>query len=194
MRVTGTSIAAAMAGFFAMSLGSAALAQNAEPSRAANLYVGLAVGQSDGAQLCNGLAGCDKRDNTFGAFAGYWLHPSFSLELGYHNLGKITVPGGTSIRSNVWEFVAVGYWHATAPLSLYGKFGPYRGAQSPGGIYGSEKNLVNALTYGFGAQYDVSRSVGLRAELQAYPSIGSGPILPAGDINVARVSALWRFR
>ena len=194
MRIRGASIAGAGLGVLATSLGGAALAQNEAPSRAANLYVGLAVGQSDGSDLCKGLAGCDKRDNTFGAFAGYWLHSNFAVEVGYHNLGKITVPGGTYIRSNVWELLAVGYWHALPPLSLYGKLGPYRGAQNPGGIYGSEKNLVNAVTYGIGAQFDVSRNVGLRAELQAYPSIGSGPVLPAGDINVARLSTLWRFR
>ena len=36
--------------------------------------------------------------------------------------------------------------------------------------------------------------VGVRAEWQAYPGIGSGPVLPSGDIDVVSLSALWRFR
>lgn len=187
-------LAAAMAGSFAVSFAAAALAQSEAPAAGANLYLGLAVGQSDAADLCAGIVGCDKRDNTFGAFAGYWLSRNFALEVGYHNLGEITAPGGTYLRSNVWELLVVAAWPVTGPLSIYGKLGPYRGAQTPGGIFGSEKNLTNAVTWGVGAQVDLAKNLGVRAEWQTYPEIGSGPALPNGDINVMRLSALWRFR
>jgi hypothetical protein len=198
MRTTRASVAhrlaVAMVSTLAMSFTGAAPAQSAAPSRAANLYVGLAVGESDAEDMCNGVADCDKRDNTFGAFAGYRVHRNFAIEVGYHNLGEITAPGGTYIRSNVWELLVVGSWMVTPPLSIYGKLGPYRGAQTGGGVFASEKNLVNAVTYGVGAQFDVSKNVGLRAELQNYPSIGSGPVLPHGDISVVRLAGLWRFQ
>jgi hypothetical protein len=162
-------LAAAMAGSFAVSFAAAALAQSEAPAAGANLYLGLAVGQSDAADLCAGM-------------------------VGYHNLGEITAPGGTYLRSNVWELLVVAAWPVTGPLSIYGKLGPYRGAQTPGGIFGSEKNLTNAVTWGVGAQVDLAKNLGVRAEWQTYPEIGSGPVLPNGDINVVRLSALWRFR
>jgi hypothetical protein len=199
MRITGASmghgLALAAAGAFTLSLAGAAAAQNAPATgRAPNLYLGLAVGESDASYACEGIAGCDKRDNAFGAFAGYWVHRHFSIEVGYHNLGEITAPGGTYLRSNVWELLAVGYWPVTPPLSLYGKLGPYRGAQEGGGLYADQKELTNSITYGVGAQFDLSKNAGVRAEFQAYPSFGTGPVLPHGDINVVRLSALWRFQ
>jgi len=199
MRIRGASIgrwfAVAIAGAFAIIVAGAAAAQEAPATgRASNLYVGLAVGESGASYACESLAGCDKRDNSFGAFAGYWVHRNFSIEVGYHNLGEVTAPGGTYLRSNVWELLVVGYWPLTPPLSLYGKLGPYRGAQEGGGIYADQKELTNSITYGVGAQFDLSKNAGVRAEAQVYPSFGTGPVLPHGDIGVVRLSALWRFR
>ena len=58
-------IAAATAGILAISFGGAAAAQTEAPTASANLYVGLAVGQSDAEDLCAGLAGCDIRSNVW---------------------------------------------------------------------------------------------------------------------------------
>ncbi len=190
----------ALAGVLAMLSAGGAGAQrsgepSAEPSAARNLYVGLAYAQATARKACEGLAGCDDRDNSFGAFAGYWFAPRFALEGGYHNLGKATAPGGTYVRSNVWELVGLGAWRlGDGPLSLYGKLGLARGAQEGGGARSAPKELTNSVTYGFGGQFDFPRRFGLRAEWQRYPRLGGGPVLPAGDIDVVRVAALWRFQ
>lgn len=190
----------ALAGALAMLFAGAAGAQPtsdsaAEPSAASNLYVGLAYAQATARKACEGLAGCDDRDNSFGAFAGYRFAPSFALEGGYHNLGKATASGGTYVRSNVWELVGVGAWPvAGGPFSLYGKLGLARGAQEGGGALSAPKELTTTVTYGVGGQLDLPRRFGVRAEWQRYPRLGGGPVLPAGDIDVVRLAALWRFR
>ena len=66
---------AALAGAVAVLFAGAAGAQRAsdtpaEPGAAGKLYVGLAYGQATARKACDDVAGCDKRDNSFGAFAG----------------------------------------------------------------------------------------------------------------------------
>ena len=191
---------AALAGAVAVLFAGAAGAQPAgdtppSPGAGSNLYIGLAYGHATARKACEGLAGCDDRDNTFGAFAGYRLGQRFAVEGGYHNLGKATATGGTYVRSNVWELVGVGGWPlGSTPLSLYGKLGLARGAQEGGGALNAPKERTISVTYGFGAQVDLPRRFGVRAEWQRYPRLGGGPVLAAGDIDVVRLAALWRFR
>lgn len=190
---------AALAGALAIAFTAAASAQQSrdapDPGRARNLYAGVALGQSTAKQACNGLADCDKTDNSFGAFGGYWFYPSFAAEIGYHNLGKATAPGGTYVRSNVWELLGVGAWRpAGSTVSLYSKFGVARGAQEGGGVLAAPKELSTGITFGFGVQVDFARRFGMRAEWQRYPRLGGGPVLPTGDIDVLRLAALWRFQ
>lgn len=193
-------VASALAGALAMLFAGAAGAQRtsdsaAEPGAASNLYAGLAYAQATARKACEGLAGCDDRDNSFGAFVGYRFGPRFALEGGYHNLGEATASGGTYVRSNVWELVGVGSWAvARGPFSLYGKLGLARGAQEGGGALSAPKRLTDTVTYGAGAQVDLPRRFGVRAEWQRYPRLGGGPVLAAGDVDVVRLAALWRFR
>lgn len=196
MRSTSCSIFVSLlaAGVSALLFAGAAAAQANPPSRAADLYIGAAYGKAKAEKACAGLAGCEDTDNSFGAFAGYWLNSSFALEAGYHNLGSATAPGGTHVRSNAWELVAVGAWRGLDPLSLYFKLGAYAGAQEGGGTLQADKERVHGITYGAGAQLDVTKSLGLRGEWQNYPRMGGGPVLPRGDITVYRVAALWRFQ
>jgi hypothetical protein len=197
--MNGRGTLAALAAALAIAFAGAASAQQSdrsgEPSRARNLYVGVALGQSTAKEACSGLADCKKSDNSFGAFAGYWFNPAFALEGGYHNLGKATAPGGTYVRSNVWELLALGAWRPHASVvSLYTKFGLARGAQEGGGARAAPKELTTGITFGFGVQVDLARRFGVRAEWQRYPRLGGGPVLPTGDIDVLRLAGVWRFQ
>lgn len=189
---------AAIAGVLAMLAAGAAPAQQAgtagEQSAARNLYVGLAFGQSNAKAGCKDLTGCEDRDNTFGALAGYRLTPRFAAELAFTNLGEASASGGTYVRSNAWELDGVGNWPVSGPLSVYGKVGLFRGAQEGGGMRAAQKELITGITYALGAQFDLGRRVGVRLEWQRYPRMGGGPVLPTGDIDVVRLAALWRFQ
>ncbi len=190
MKVTGIALAAAAA----LVAGAAHAQQEASgPGRAANLYIGAAYGKSKADDVCSHLASCDKRDNVFGAFAGYRFRPGFAAEAGYYNLGKATAPGGTYVRSNVWELVGVGTWRPREPFALYAKLGGYRGAQEGGGLLQAPKELTTAITYGLGGQADLTKNLSLRGEWQNYPNMGGGPVLPKNDIRVIRAGVVWRY-
>lgn len=167
-----------------MALAAPAMAQMSMNS----VYVGGAFGTSTFKDACNGIANCDKSDTTFGLFAGYQFNRNFAAELGYHDLGSATAPGGT-YDGTAWELVGIGAWPFTEQFSVYGKLGGYRGEVKSVGL--SETNTD--LTYGLGAQYDLNRNLGLRAEWQAYPSMGGGSLVKS-DVDVFRVAALWRFQ
>jgi hypothetical protein len=158
-----------------------------------NFYGGLAYGQSQAKDACRGLAGCRNDDDAFGALAGYWLYSSLAIEGGYHNLGSIEASGGTYLKSNVWELVALAAWRPAQRLALYSKFGVFRGAQTGGGVFQGPKERMSNITFAFGAQVDLTRRLGVRGEWQKYPRMGGGPVLPRGDIDVLRASAVWRF-
>ena len=173
-------------------LAQAALAQQPPPS-VGNFYAGLAYGQSRAKDACSGVAGCRNEDDAFGAFAGYWLQRSLAIEGGYHNLGNVSAPGGSYIRSSVWELVVLAPFRPASSLALYTKIGVFRGAQEGGGTFAAPKERINGLTFAAGAQLDLTRRFGVRAEWQKYPRMGGGPVLPRGDVDVLRAAAVLRF-
>jgi opacity protein-like surface antigen len=75
----------------------------------------------------------------------------------------------------------------TEQFSAYGKLGGYRGKFSGNGL----DNKSNDWTWGAGVQWDLTRNVGLRGELQQYRNFGAndGP-----NVNVLKVGALYRFQ
>jgi opacity protein-like surface antigen len=178
-------ISIALLSVAAMALALPAAAQMSMSS----VYVGGALGQSKFKDACNGIPGCDDKDTSWGLFAGYQLNRNFSAELGYHDLGSVSVPGA-SIDGNAWELVAVGAWPFTNQFSVYGKLGGYRGELKGGGV----KESNTDITYGAGLQFDLNKNLGFRGEWQRYPKMGGGDFGQTTDVDVLRVSALWRFQ
>src|SRR2546430_13640819 len=74
-------------------------------------YAGITLGQSEVKDVDCAGASCDKKDTAFRILGGYQINRNFAAELGYHDLGKVTLsaPGvSANIKSNVWELVGIG--------------------------------------------------------------------------------------
>ena len=153
-----------------------------------SVYVGGGLGSSKFKDACNGIANCDDSDTTWGLFAGYQINRNFAAELGYHDLGSATAPGG-SYDAKAWELVGLAAWPFTEQFSVYGKLGAFRGEAKALG----QKETNTDVTYGVGLQYDLNKNLGLRGEYQKYPSMGGGSLVKT-DVDVFRVAALWRFQ
>ena len=164
-----------------------AAAQVSPPSLSA-VYIGAAIGQAKAKDACNGIPGCDDKDTTWGLFAGYRLHRNFAAEIGYHDLGSASA-GGFKFEGKAWELVGLGIVPLNDQFSVYGKLGFFRGEVKSQGI--SETNTD--LTYGLGGQFDATQNIGVRGEWQRYPSMGGGAVRES-DVDVLRVSVLWRFQ
>lgn len=82
-------------------------------------------------------------------------------------------------------------------LSLYGRFGAYRGDARPDFAPYSTSLAADAvrgtrMRYGLGLRYDFTKSLGVRAELERYTPLGHA--LPTeAESDLLSVGVMWRF-
>src|SRR6266446_3245797 len=165
-------------------------------------YVGASVGQSKTRHFdCAGFSSCDTKAAAFGVLGGYRINRNFAAELGYHDFGRVTfsAPGVSgNIKANAAELVGLGAYPFGNQFSVYGKLGAYRAeskvSASVAGLgSGGLKDRNTDLTFGLGAQYDVTREAGVRAEWQRYKNVGGDDTGGKSDIDVISIGLIWRF-
>lgn len=184
----------------AMALSATALAQDGRP------YLGLALGQSQADIDCTGTTSCDDSDTAWKVFGGFQFNRHFALEAGYANLGEVTaaVPAGggipaadVAIEATAFELVGVGVLPLAERFSVYGKLGVYMADTEVrvsfaglGSVTRSDDNT--GLTFGLGLRYDVTPSLGVRAEWQRYSDV-SADAFGESDLDLISLGVLWRF-
>ena len=164
--------------------------------------------QLQGAGLATTSISDDDTDVAFKVFGGYKFNRHFAVEGGYFNLGKFgytatTSPAGTqsgSIKLQGLNFDAVGILPFTKKFSGFGRLGLiYAEAKDNFSSTGAVPAPTDPspskrdLSYkaGLGLQYDITRNVGLRAELERYrinDAVGND-----GDINMASLGVVVMF-
>jgi len=163
-------------------------------------YVGASVGQSKAKVAdCAGFSSCDTKAAAFGILGGYQLNRNFAAELGYHDFGRVTLsgPGSANIKASAAELVGLGAYPFANWFSVYAKLGAYRAESklsASGSGSASLKDRNTDLTFGFGAQCDVTREALVRAEWQRYKSVGGDDTGGKSDIDVISIGLIWRFR
>ena len=194
----------ALAGAAALALPAIGMAQMTGPD--SSWYVGGSVGQSKFDVDCTGASTCDDSDTAFRVFGGYMFNKHFGAELGYADLGKVSLSGaippfGTvnaNIKVKAWDLVAVGVLPIAGKFSVYGKLGMYRAdsdlSASALGVSASTSDSNTDLTYSLGAGYDFSKNLGIRGEWQRYSKVGSDNTGGDGDIDVYSLAVVWRFK
>ncbi len=182
-------------------------------------YAGLSIGQSKFKGACDSKAGvtlsnCKDSDTAWKIFGGYQFTPNLAVELGYNDFGRIssdavvtmggsTFAGNARIEATAFEATGVGTLPLGHQFSLYGKLGVYYAETKSSanvtqttppfasGSSSASDNNTN-LTFGFGARYDVTKNIALRAEWQRFSKVGSDST-GKGDIDVLGIGALYRF-
>ena len=149
-------------------LGAAAMAASAgafaQKTTGSGLYVGADVGTAD--------FGSDD-DTAFKLFAGYKFHPNVAVEGGWAQLYD---KGGSEVTS--LEVVAVGMLPLAPQFSLLGKLG-FASVDVDTPLGGDTKT---ELTYGIGAQYDVTPMIGARVQWQRYDTDQEIDLLSIGIV------------
>ncbi len=184
-------------------------------------YVGGNIGQSrakiDDARIAAQLLGGglatnsianDDKNTAFKLLGGYQFNRNFALEAGYFDLGQFgyqatTTPAGTlngRIKLRGVNLDAVGILPVTEKFSAFGRLGvQYAQAQDNFNSTGAVATPTNpnpsqrALNYktGVGLQYDLTQSLGMRAEAERYrinDAVGN-----KGDINMFSLGLVYRF-
>jgi len=140
------------------------------------LYLGGSLGVNDG-------------ESAWRLFGGYRAHRNAAVELGFADLGEMTL-GGTPVNSDAWELTGLGILPLSERVSAYGRLGFYRGEARGGGFIENNTDL----TFGLGAQYEVNRNLGVRLEWQRYTDFGGGSLGAVSDQDVVWLNAVYRFQ
>lgn len=159
--------------------------------------VGGSVGQSKIKVDCPAGVTCDDTDTAFRAFGGYNFNKNFGVELGYADLGKVTVSAlGLSgdVKATAFDLMAVGSLPIGDKFGVYGKLGMYRADSKASGAVGSGSDTNTDVTYAIGGQYNFNKNLGLRAEWQQYKKVGGDNTGGDGDVDVMSIGVVWYFK
>ena len=152
-----------MLGAAAMAVSACALAQ--QPATT-GFYIGAEIGNTD--------VGSDDDDVGFKFLGGFQFHRNIAAELGY---GLLYDKGGVEVTT--LEAVAVGMFPIANQFSVIGKLGLANVDIKGGGDDGTE------ITWGVGAQYDLSRNLGVRLLWQRYETDDA--------IDFLTLGVTWKF-
>lgn len=148
-----------------------------------------------------GLLGAPALADGFQLKLGYRYSRYFSFETGYADaLSASPFPafGGQTARARGFSMDTVGtlplWGHSTwGHATLYGRLGAWRSEAGVSLLSGEPASRPGAgVRYGLGLKYDVTRSVGLQAELERYSPIDRwGP--RESDTDQFTLGVRWRF-
>lgn len=148
----------------------------------ADLYTGIKVGRVDysySGRTNNGQSG-------YGLLYGNAITKKFSVEGEFNLLGGYANTAA-NVTGTAYSLSAVGFHLAKPQYSLFGRMGFFRSAltakaKSGSGHAGTSTILNTGLTVGFGARYNVSKEVGIRAGIDFYPVRGVIPRASAAQM------------
>jgi OOP family OmpA-OmpF porin len=161
----------------------------ASPTMAAagQFYAGAEVGQSKATDGCNGTpagVSCKDTDTAYRIAGGYQFTPNLGLEVGYMDLGKVTM-GGTYIgipftgdwKASGFDVVLVGLIPVGGDFSVFGKAGfAQTEVKLSVGVPGSGSTDQTATSttgrFGVGLQYDFTKSLAGRVQYDNYGKLG----------------------
>jgi OmpA-OmpF porin, OOP family len=153
------------------------VAQSVREDDTPHFYGGGSVGRNDNEEF------------SWGAFGGYQANRWLGAEFGYNDLGRQVI-GGVTVDASAWELVAVGRIPIFDRFAAYGKFGGYLGRAHGSGF----NENTSDFTYGAGLEYGMTRNLAVRGEWQRYADLGGGGFGATSDLDVARLSVVYRFR
>jgi OmpA-OmpF porin, OOP family len=155
---------------------------------AAQLYLGATIGQAEFKEGCLGTGECDDADTAWRILGGFQFNKFFAVELGYYDFGEAS-SGAATLEAEAFELVAVGSFHFTDRLSVYGKLGAYQGTLEGAG---ADEDSTD-LTYGIGLRWDFTKRLGVRGEWQRYEALGGGNLVET-DVDVLSIGLIFQFQ
>jgi Outer membrane protein beta-barrel domain len=160
---------------FALAVALAAAASSSFAAAPAGFYAGLDVGSTR-------VDNIDGNQASFGGSVGYGFNRYVAFELGYRQLGKWDMFGG-SVKLAQPYFSVVGFYPLSQQFDIYGRFG-HNAVNTDSSVRGFTYNDdANGGLYGVGLNYDFSPAVSGRVEVQK----------PMRDIVNYNVGLVFKF-
>lgn len=163
-----------------IAIAAALFALIATPAIAGEGYLGVNAGQNkiDSSTV--------KESTSFGIFGGYAYNENIAAEVAYTDLGSAErTIAAAKITGNVKSIAAVGSLPLSNDFSLFAKLGY---AQSTIDVPGVSETKSD-LTYGVGAEYNASKTVGIRLGYDSF-KVGTTTIRDSALITIGAVFKL----
>jgi OOP family OmpA-OmpF porin len=139
------------------------------PAIAADMYAGVNLGQNK----YDFTGTFNKNTSTaFGVLVGFPINENFAAEIAYTGLGSVDPIPGTTVKGSGFSLSGVGTYPINQQFSLFGKVGVARTAVDQSDSFSSFTLNKTDVTFGFGGQYNISTTVGIRAGFDRY-KVGS---------------------
>ena len=157
--------------------------------------LGVSAGQASFDVSCPAASSCDDTDTAWRVFGGLEVNEYISMEVGYADLGKAEISGATSgtAEANGMTFQVVGNFALNPSFSLIGRGGMNilnLEVNAPG--Y-NEGDTDVAWSLGLGAQYNFTKSLGLRVEWERYFKVGDEDTTGDVDIDLLSAGLVYKF-
>lgn len=168
-------------------------------------FIGASAGQASYDVSCPTTSTCDDSDTAWKIYGGLEVNEYLAMEVGYADLGEAKfsgTPSGTA-EVNGMTVQVVGTFAINPSVSLIGRGGMnFLNLEKNGTIAGTPNNPNNnnvgdtdvAWSLGLGAQYNLNKSVGLRAEWERYFKVGDADTTGEIDVDLISASVVYTFR
>jgi OOP family OmpA-OmpF porin len=146
-------------------------------------YAGFSIGQASIEDACesSGLSvvSCEDSDTFFKVYGGAKLHRNLALEVAYVDMGKSVVKDNVdtlTIEATGLNASVFGIIPASSNIDMFGKVGLiyWESEKSSSGV--SNGTIASSegvdVTFGFGANFGISRTLALRAEYERFRKVG----------------------
>jgi opacity protein-like surface antigen len=159
-------------------------------------YLGGSIGQMEAEGDCPSAFSCDLKDSAWKVFAGYRVNRHLAIEGTYADWGEISVrttaagvPVTGMSEQTGWGVAGLGILPLGDRFSLFGKLGVMVGERetrvgAPGFPSVVDSDDGSELHFGFGAGFNFTRNLGLRAEWER---------LEDSEIDVVSIGLQYRF-
>ncbi|HSO45060.1 MAG TPA: outer membrane beta-barrel protein [Rhodoferax sp.] len=164
-------------------------------------FIGASAGQASYDVTCPATSTCDDSDTAWKIYGGLEVNEYLAMEVGYADLGEAKFSGTPSGTAEVHGMTMqmVGTFAINPSFSVIGRGGMnFLNLEKNGTIADTPNNNVGdtdvAWSLGLGAQYNLSKSVGLRAEWERYFKVGDEDTTGEVDIDLISASIVYTFR
>jgi OmpA-OmpF porin, OOP family len=131
---------------------------------------------------------------------GYRFNPNLAVELGLYMPGKTTIDSGggntVTARQSAFRASAVGTIPLGEKFDLFGKIGLasiYAEQYGTGNTSAYSTETTSNVAVGFGGQFNINRSFGVRVQYESLGQRKLGPTTTAIDISVTSVGFVYTF-
>lgn len=158
-------------------------------------FVGASVGQSSFDISCPAGNSCDDTDTAWKLYGGLEVNEYIQMEFGYADLGeaKVSGPNEATREVNGMTIQVIGNLALNPSFSLIGRGGMNILNLEVNEPSANDGDTDVAWSLGLGAQYNFTKSLGLRVEWERYFKVGDEDTTGDVDIDLLSAGLVYKF-